>query len=339
MMTLSMPLLMRSRPPAVVGRLLAAAGAALLLAPAVDAAEAAEPRLPAADLRPVQRLEMTLPNGDPADVYLPRAAPVVPNRFEDALPLIALLQGAFVDKAEYSRVARLIAEQGFVVVVPNHAQTLPQFPQPVLFAEVDTVNAVHDAMAAADADPASPLHRIVDTAHMGLVGHSLGGAVGLYAIAGVCVPGICSSDPAAYRPPAALKTAVVYGASLFDRRTGALVDVDTSGAAVALIQGRRDGIAAQEKARPSYDALEPPRALLAVEGANHYAICDRNNPPGAEPDPSEPTLPQIRGNQVLARWIGLWLRAQMLGDAAARAELAAGGAADGGVVEVLAVEP
>jgi len=290
--------------------------------------------LPASVLPPVQRLAMTLPNGDAADVHLPRGA--APDCFGDALPVVAFLQGAFVDKADYSEVAGLIAAQGFVVVVPNHARTLPPFPQPVLFAEVDTVNAVYDATAAANADPDSPLYRIVDTGHMGLVGHSLGGAIGLYAIAGLCQPGIGSSDPATYRPPAALKAAAVYGTNLIDRRSGEFRGVDTSAAAVAMLQGSLDGIATMDKARQSYEALARPRALVVIEGANHYSICNRNNPPGAEQDPAEPGLPPDQGHDLIAHWTGLWLRAELLGDETARSGFATGGGAPDGAVKVLA---
>lgn len=291
------------------------------------------------DLRPVQRLAQQLPNGDPADVYLPRAAPAVRERFRDALPLVVFMQGAFVDKAAYSRVARQIAQRGFVVVVPNHARTLPQFPQPVLFAEVDTVNAVHAAIAEADADPSSPLYLIVDTEHMGLVGHSLGGAVGLQALAGICIPGVCSAPADSYAPPPALEAAVVYGANLFDRRSGELRDLDTSAGAVALIQGSLDGIAATEKAQRSYKALEPPRALIAIEGANHFGICNQNRPAGSRGDPLEPTLPQTRANRAIARLSALWLRAELLDDADALGALERLGSNPEGVVQLIAIEP
>jgi dienelactone hydrolase len=321
------------------GRIAARVFAAPALMLCIAAASHAEPAPTLPDLRPVQRIAMTLPDGDPADVYLPRSAPAVRERFVDALPAVALLQGALVDKGQYSHIARLIAQQGFVVVVANHAREVPSFPQPVLFAEVDTVNVVYDAMAAADADPSSPFYRIIDTEHMGLVGHSLGGAVGLYAIAGVCLPGICSTDPATYAPPSALKAAVMVGANLFDRRTGELTDLDTSAAAVALLQGSLDGIADAQKARASYEALEPPRTLVAVEGMNHYGICNRNNPPGAEQDPVDPTLAQTAANRAIARWTGLWLRAHLLDDAAAKAQLDTVSGDAKGVIRLIAAEP
>ncbi|WP_200348575.1 hypothetical protein [Halochromatium glycolicum] len=294
---------------------------------------------PLPNLRPVERMQWSLPNGDPADLYLPRAAPAVREVFRDALPVVALLQGAFIDKGEYSRLARQIAQLGFVVVAPNHARTLPQFEQPVLFAEMDTLNAIDEAMTEADANADSPLFKIVDTEHMAVVGHSLGGVVGLYAIAGVCAPGICSADPADYAAPPALKAAAVYGANLFDRRTGEFNDLDTSAAAVALLQGSLDGIAPSVKARQSYDALEPPSALAAVEGANHYGLCNSNNPAGPAPDPMDPAIAQTRANRAIAHWIGLWLRAELLDEAPARAALEQGATGPDGVVRLIAAEP
>lgn len=59
-------------------------------------------------------------DGDPADVYYP----VLLNSTPDQLPIVLMLQGAFVDKADYSNYAETVARYGFVVVVPNNQRTL-----------------------------------------------------------------------------------------------------------------------------------------------------------------------------------------------------------------------
>ena len=254
----------------------------------------------------------TLPSGDAADVYLPGARP----RRGRTCPLIAVLQGACVDKAQYARLGRTLARRGFVVVIPNHLRPFPGYPEPVLFSEVDVVGDVRDAATEATADPGSPLYGLVDTDTMGLVGHSLGGSVGLYAIAGECPPGIGRGDR--YSPPAALRAAAVYGTSLFDFRTDALITLDTSRAAVALVHGSRDGIATPEKMRQSYAVLPPPRALIRIEGANHYAICRDDAPLGAVADPKGTPLSQRAAGAAAAEWIALWLQARLRGDWLAR---------------------
>jgi len=208
--------------------------AMLILTLAATGSIAGDRGLPGLGSAGVRVLEITLPSGDAADVYLPRIAPGTRDRFVDALPIVAVLQGALVDKFQYSTTATMIASQGFVVVVPNHLRSVPPLPFPVLFAEVDTVNDVFDAMVLADGDPASLLYQVVDTERMGLIGHSLGVAVGLYAIAGLCVQGICSADPLTYAPPAAFQAAALYGTNIAEP-DATVTDLGTSGVAVALV--------------------------------------------------------------------------------------------------------
>jgi dienelactone hydrolase len=264
----------------------------------------------------VHTFSATLPSGDEADFYLPRIARSANARRGDGFPLVALLQGAFVDKAHYADVARGVARRGFVVVVPNHFRAFGDFPEPVLLSEVNVVTDVFEAACDARADRRSPLHRLVDTDRMGLIGHSLGGSVGLHALAGEGPPGICSTPT--YTPPRSLRAAAVYGTSLFDIRSGRLIALNTAQADVALIQGSRDAIAAPDKTLQSYAVLAKPRALIEIDGANHYALCNIDNPPGAPPDSAVPTLSQRASGAYACRWIGHWLRARLNKDPWAR---------------------
>ena len=57
--------------------------------------------------------------GDLADVYFPNVSAAI-----DAFPVVAVLQGAGVDKRFYSGFGSQLARYGFVVVIPNHFQEL-----------------------------------------------------------------------------------------------------------------------------------------------------------------------------------------------------------------------
>lgn len=257
-----------------------------------------------------------LPSGDDADFYLPRNAVGYRARGGKRCPLVALLQGAMVDKSQYANLAGAVAARGFVVVVPNHFRPFAGYREPVLLTEVNVLTHVFEAACEADEDSRSPLYGLVDTGRMGMIGHSLGGSVGLYAIAGECPPGICST--LTYTPPPPLRVAALYGTSLFDIRSGHLVPLDTARADVALVQGRLDGIAAPDRSLQSYRALAKPRALIEIAGANHYAVCNDNNPPGAPPDCAAATSVQRLSGTLASRWIGHWLRARLCHDPWAR---------------------
>lgn len=196
--------------------------------------------------------------------------------FADALPLPALLQGV-VDTAQDRQFSRLPATQGFVVVVPDHVLSFPSIPMPVRFSEVEVVTAVYDGLASADADPRSPAHLIVDHDSMGLVGHSLTGAVGLQAIGAICNPLICATPHGAYSPPPTLRAGAIGGANLVDF-DGSVIDLDAADAAVAQMQGTLDDLAPPAEAAAAIPVLVVPQALITLNGGDHYGICDNNAP-------------------------------------------------------------
>ena len=100
------------------------------------------------------------------------------------------MQGALVDKSFYSEYASLVAQYGFVVVVPNQGRPLPINPSspPSLLSETSQIAAVLSQMAIENTKPTSPFASVVDTQRLGLLGHSFGGAVGLSVIANKCLP-------------------------------------------------------------------------------------------------------------------------------------------------------
>lgn len=288
-------------------------------------AEAHDPSFPL-PLPPrwIQMVAVTLPNGDAADVYYPHAP--FPHVFVDAFPVVAVLQGAQVDKLQYGEFGRRLARHGFVVVIPNHFRSLAPGAPPALFTSRTVITNVLAQMEIEDADQDSPLYRIVDTSTLALAGHSFGGVVGLFASAAVdvCVgpfvpPFLLPFCDGQYTRPAALRATAFYGTSLV--QNGALLlNLDTTGVATALVQGSLDGRSPLANAELTYPTLEQPRALIEIEGANHYGICDENNPPGAQPDPVDPTLKAVAVQRV-GKWTALWLRAQLLGDPKAEKQL------------------
>ena len=235
----------------------------------------------------------TLLSGDQADVYHPLGG--APNSY----PIVAFLQGGLVDKSLYSGFAKALAGGGYVVVVPNHLAVLGPPGSPAgLFTQQSVVTDVLASMTAADADAASPLYEIVDTNNLGVSGHSFGGAAALYTVEGSCLPPFCFGT---FVRPAALKAAAVYGVNTVNPQ-GQLLDVNTSAAPVALLQGSVDGRATPDKAAVTFNLLETPKALITFDGLNHWGIADVQNPAGNTPDPGVQTRPQSWGIAKTAKY-------------------------------------
>jgi len=250
-------------------------------------------------------------NGDPAEVYYP--VPSNDNNNTEKFPVALLLQGALVDKSDYSNFSKQVASYGFVVVVPNHERTLtdPQ-GQPItgFLAEQQQVNDVLTYIEKENSNSSSPVAGLLNTNKLGLLGHSFGGFVGLSAIQNICYPGVCSKD---FTKPEALMAGIFYGTTFRDPpAVGKFPPIDNQGIPTALVAGSRDGVAELFEVEGTFKQIqEPPRALVTVEGANHYGITNEDNP---ERDPTRPTLDQTVATETIARWSALFLRAHLLED-------------------------
>ncbi|HAZ44527.1 MAG TPA: alpha/beta hydrolase [Cyanobacteria bacterium UBA11371] len=254
-------------------------------------------------------------NNDIADIYFPNPPNLQTGNY--SFPVALLLQGFNVDKSDYSNFASIVARYGFVVVVPNSFRTLPPPLQPVfgntaLFPQISQIDAVLAQIKIENSNPVSPVAGIVNTEKLGLLGHSAGGAVGLSAIANICLPFICDGS---FSRPKELVAGAFFGANLRNQLTGEFIPINNSGIPTALLQGNLDSIALPVRAQITYDNIQtPPKALVSILGANHYGITNSNNPRGPVPDSNAPTIAQDVAVETVARWSGLFLRASILDD-------------------------
>lgn len=248
---------------------------------------------------------------DETDIYFPAA-----EKPTATFPVVLMLQGALVDKADYSNFATLVARYGFIVVVPNRIRKIV-WPNGPVTGQLPDVNLVSDVLAfiqSENINEESPLYRRVDADKMGLLGHSLGGFVGLSAIQGLCIPQFCTDS---FQRPQELMAGIFYGTSVRDPATGEFPPIDNGNIPIGLIAGDKDGVAMQAErqlvnSRGTYEQIQdPPKILVVVKGANHHGITNEDN---LEREKIRPTLSQDVATETIARWSALFLRARLLGD-------------------------
>jgi hypothetical protein len=259
---------------------------------------------------------------DMADIYLPLAE--VGEPMPANLPTALMLQGFNVDKSNYSEFASIVARYGFAVIVPNRQAFLPfpPFPPPGgpnLIANTQQIPSVLDYTAAQNSDPTSPLFGLLNPSKLALLGHSQGGAVGLSAMANLCLPFLCEGS---FSRPEEVVAGAFYGANLRNLMNQ-FIPINNADIPIALLQGTLDSIALPLNALGTYENIQdPPKSLIAVEAANHYGITNINNPtnpPGSPiPPPREdanlPNIEQSVAIETIARWSALFLRANIQED-------------------------
>ncbi len=252
---------------------------------------------------------------DPADIYFVRRG--------SPLPVVVLAQGAKVDKTNYSNVARKVASYGFIVIVPNHRRMVGVDTN--FYPEAPSVLAAFAHVVAESKGTSAPIRGLADGTKLALLGHSFGGALGIGMVGGSCSFPFCPLFGYTYVLPPELKAGIFFGASL-KPPVGDIPATANAGRGIALIQGSLDTKNVAADARATYDKIaSPPRAFIQLTGSNHYGITNSDNPSGADADSARPTLAQATANDEVGRWAGVFLRATVLGDAAAKSELQAGG--------------
>jgi predicted dienelactone hydrolase len=178
---------------------------------------------------------------------------------------------------------------------------------------------IHDVlaqMALEDASDESPVAGALDLDTLVLLGHSQGGLCALLAVEGSCELPCCVG--LSFDRPEELAGAALWGTN----RKVPLVPVPQTandGIPLALLQGTVDSMAEPVDTQETYTKIQdPPKAYVGVIGANHYGMCDVNNPEGALADGSAPTLEQAVSVETIARWSAMFLRAHVLGDETAQ---------------------
>lgn len=252
-------------------------------------------------------------DGNLADVYFPTLSSS--NNSDELLPAALFLQGANVDKSEYSVFASTVARYGFTVIVPNRlTDAFVPFGLPEgLFSEQGQVNNVLSYVSSESADTNSPINGIVDPNKLVLLGHSFGGGVGLNAIEGNCNFPTCLNE---FTQPPELLGGAFYASALSQVNIeGITPPLNNNNIPIALLAGELDGVTPFPLVEETFNQIQqPPKSLIMINGANHFGITNRNNPPNTVFDPNVPTLEQTVAIETIARWSSLFLRGNVLGD-------------------------
>jgi dienelactone hydrolase len=290
---------------------------------------------------------------DFVDMYYPAGADNATK-----LPMALLLQGGRCDKKYYSMFASGVAKYGFIVAVPNNYHQFKLGPMDTdgLFSEASQMYDYIDYMKAQNDNSSSPFYKKVDTEKLMMLGHSYGAACTIYALQDNCISPFCPEGEAAtWKHPEELKAAALCGINSkprgkpFDYK---IYPTNNQGLPLAFVNGSLDNNAKAAVTKKSYDKIaDPPKMLVLIKGANHYASLDVNNPPAPAPDgslgkgpgedPNEPELSQEVSSEIAARWCALFLRAYGLDDPLARLYVEQTGTCLDDQVEVMiqAVQP
>ena len=256
---------------------------------------------------------------DSADIYFPIRGYTNPH--QDLLPVVLLLQGANIDKSNYSLFANILSRYGFIVVVPNHLRKFPPIPvlgKDILLPDQHQINDVLAYLQVENSNHSSVLFEAIDLDKLVVLGHSMGGIAGLNAIQDHCDLPLCFGG---FTRPPELVAGVFYGTNLKGHFGTHIHPITNAGIPMALIQGTLDGKTNLKDTEATYQQIkDSPKALVTIVGANHYGITNTNNPanpPGISPieaDPNTPTLDQARAIESVARWSALFLRAHVMHD-------------------------
>ena len=211
-------------------------------------------------------------------------------------PVVMFSHGSCGYAAQSTFLTALLASYGYVVVSPPHpGNTLLEFPL-CATPGVQVASAVErprdvifalDQMLAANADPGSPFAGSMDPERIGMMGHSFGGFT---------TYGVLPLEPR-------FKVAVPLAPAVPGRPLVAIPSLTMLGE----IDSRVDN----DAIRAAYDRALPPKLLVEVEDAGHYAFSDLCFTSGDCNPPT--TTTQGESHDLVRRWVLPFLERYLAG--------------------------
>ena len=225
----------------------------------------------------------------------------------ELFPLVVFLQGADVDKSEYSYFLTDLASHGYVVVATNHQPS--KYGGTVMASQWTPTDVLNDVIVRSSVDRSSPLFGIVDTEHAGMCGHSNGGAATLFASSMACQPPFCFGPPDSYMMPVEYRAVVGHGTHTVPMGGiyGDLEPLDVNNTIpVAIIQGEHDSL---EHVCSSWPLIEEQKDIIVLAGANHWSLTNIQYPNLQSrydgPVEEQQTIPQSTSISLAAEWTAI----------------------------------
>jgi dienelactone hydrolase len=174
-------------------------------------------------------------------------------------PLIVLSHGLTGHPDEYADTVPMWASDGFVVVSPTFPLTNREVPGAFgnlsdVANQPGDISFVIDQILEVNADPANPLHGLVDPDAIGVVGHSLGGAT-TWAI---------SFNTATHDPR--VDSAVIFAGLTLPMPEGEFTF--DSGLPLLVLHGDKDDVPLDSDLA-AYEQAVPPKWFVTLHGADH----------------------------------------------------------------------
>ncbi|MEW6273387.1 MAG: hypothetical protein AB1689_29255 [Thermodesulfobacteriota bacterium] len=211
-------------------------------------------------------------------------------------PMLLFSHGSCGFPTQSTFLTALLAAQGFVVVAPPHpGNTINDFPTcGTPAAQIASVQErpqdvvfVLDEMLAESADPASPLFGAVDPDRIGMSGHSFGGLT-TYLVEDI--------EP---RVKVAIPMAAAVGMQTLDVPSLTML-------------GQIDSVVNNTAIRNAYERALPPKLLVEIARAGHYAFSGGCFPSSDCNPPA--TLTQDEAHGHVLRWVRPFLELYLNGD-------------------------
>ncbi|MCB1176871.1 MAG: hypothetical protein KDK36_04755, partial [Leptospiraceae bacterium] len=211
-------------------------------------------------------------------------------------PILIMFPGGNVHGSYYSKLAAGLASSGYVVYVPYRCTIF--FFQYFLAPDINLPSYVLTDAKTQNSSNANLLSRI-DTASIGLLGHSLGGVIGLFKMNDICDFPFCTSSTATVSE---IKAGYFYGSGLGTSYSSSRYKTTNgSGIPTMYVQGSLDSAFTPTEASNNFKNVISPSYLYTLDGANHYGVTDIYSPLLANAEKNSATLSQESGIQSISK--------------------------------------